>query len=239
MNAAGVIVGAFLDSTGLSRAAVFENGGITQLACPTDGHSYAIAINNAGQIAGYCPGASGGDGSGSRATIWHKRQPRILPAPEGYYSDAMAMNASGHVAGSVVEPTTGIARAAVWKNGTLLDLNIVLPPNSGWELIYAFDINDSGAVVGTGLLNGVYPSYLLVPPPNTPVGDDVIVNPEVTLPGGSPIEVSLAFENVIAPGATTVTATADAPAAPSGFKVAGTYFDIATTQRLAAMCACA
>ncbi len=34
------------------------------------------------------------------------------------------------------------------------DLNVLLPPNSGWELIRAQDINDSGQILCEGFHTG-------------------------------------------------------------------------------------
>jgi hypothetical protein len=39
-------------------------------------------------------------------------------------------------------------------NGAMLDLNALIPSGSGWELLEAYGINDSGEIVGEGLLNG-------------------------------------------------------------------------------------
>ena len=40
--------------------------------------------------------------------------------------------------------------AFLYSNGSMTDLNSLIDPASGWTLHYAFAINDSGQIVGTG-----------------------------------------------------------------------------------------
>lgn len=44
------------------------------------------------------------------------------------------------------------AHAYMTENGVSTDLNTLLPPNSGWQLLEANAINDAGQIVGSGLL---------------------------------------------------------------------------------------
>jgi hypothetical protein len=44
-------------------------------------------------------------------------------------------------------------------------LNSLLPSNSGWELLDAYGINDSGQITGEGLYNGQLSAFLLTDPP--------------------------------------------------------------------------
>ncbi len=43
------------------------------------------------------------------------------------------------------------------------DLNKQIPPGSGWVLIQAFGINNSGQIVGTGTIHGAEHGFLLTP----------------------------------------------------------------------------
>ena len=47
----------------------------------------------------------------------------------------------------------------------MIDLNDVIPTDSGWDLREAKDINESGQIVGGGLYNGKYHAFLMTPVP--------------------------------------------------------------------------
>jgi probable HAF family extracellular repeat protein len=51
----------------------------------------------------------------------------------------------------------------VWKNGKMIELNKLLPPNSGWKLQYANAINNKGQIVGYGTFQGQTRAFLLKP----------------------------------------------------------------------------
>ena len=53
--------------------------------------------------------------------------------------------------------------AFVHERGRLIDLNALVPSTLGWELTWAFDINNYGAIVGQGFLNGKVRAFLLTP----------------------------------------------------------------------------
>lgn len=55
----------------------------------------------------------------------------------------------------------------LWQNGQAVDLNTLLPSNSGWQLQSAAGINNRGEIVGYGTLNGqVKHAYRLLKNPN-------------------------------------------------------------------------
>jgi probable HAF family extracellular repeat protein len=70
----------------------------------------------------------------------------------------------------------GILRPVLWSeaqlggpNAGLVDLNTLLPQNSGWTLIGASAINDRGQITGSGLFNGEFMAFRLdpIPEPST------------------------------------------------------------------------
>jgi len=73
------------------------------------------------------------------------------------YVTDMGINNLSQVVGSAN------GRATLWQNEFVLDLNDLIPKNSGWELQVAYDINDRRQIVGTGKLNGEYRAFLLSP----------------------------------------------------------------------------
>jgi hypothetical protein len=51
----------------------------------------------------------------------------------------------------------------LFEDGRVIDLNTLLPANSGRTLTEARDINDRGQIVGTGVVNGRQRAFLLTP----------------------------------------------------------------------------
>jgi probable HAF family extracellular repeat protein len=49
-----------------------------------------------------------------------------------------------------------IGHAFLYDNGLMTDLNTLIPANSGWELMYATDINNRGQIVGYGVRDGKF-----------------------------------------------------------------------------------
>jgi probable HAF family extracellular repeat protein len=47
----------------------------------------------------------------------------------------------------------------------MTDLNHLIDPSMGWQLMDAFDINDAGQIVGAGQINGETHAFLLTPNP--------------------------------------------------------------------------
>ncbi len=96
-------------------------------------------INNAGQIIG-------------SSVFWDKGTTTNLGSLGGA-TQARDINDKGAVVGSSFT-SSGAERAFLWENGIMVDLNDLLPQNSGWELTQARAINDLGQIVGAGRLNG-------------------------------------------------------------------------------------
>ena len=82
----------------------------------------------------------------------------------GTSSYAYGINNSGQVVGWAY--TTGNAWHAFLYNGsTMIDLNTLIDPLSGWTLRDAWDINDAGQIVGWGYNGRQYHAFLLTPVP--------------------------------------------------------------------------
>jgi hypothetical protein len=47
--------------------------------------------------------------------------------------------------------------AFLWEDGEMVDLNTLIPENSGLQLVYAESINDAGEIVGIGVPPGISP----------------------------------------------------------------------------------
>jgi probable HAF family extracellular repeat protein len=126
-------------------------------------NSYAFAINDLGQVAGFSDCGTGCD----HAVLWSKAKGSILDLgvlPGASDSVALGINNVGQVVGGSSYSATNELHGFVWSPSTgMLDLNNLIPANSGWLLQYPTAINDKGQIVGDGTLNGQAEAFLLTP----------------------------------------------------------------------------
>lgn len=125
--------------------------------------SMANAINTSGVIVGQ---SDGSDTAGLwHAVLWntsHKIQD-LGTLPGGNFSLAFAINDS-NVAVGYGNALNAAAHALIWTStGGMLDLNDLIPSNSGWVLINANAINSVGQITGYGTKGGKNHAFLLTP----------------------------------------------------------------------------
>ncbi len=107
--------------------------------------SVGRAINNGGQIAGWV-GVTGGTPGRKltfhyQAFLWQNGKIRGLGSiPRIRDSKAAAINDKGQVVGNAYYRTD--EAALLWQNGKVYELNMLVPPRSGWKLQNALGIND-------------------------------------------------------------------------------------------------
>jgi len=77
-------------------------------------------------------------------------------------SAALAINNSGEVVGTAPN-ADGTNFAFLYSNGVTIDLNTLIPSNSGWTLTSATAINNSGQIAGNGRINGEIHAFRLDP----------------------------------------------------------------------------
>jgi len=77
--------------------------------------------------------------------------------------------------------------ALLLDNGTLYNLNDLIPANSGWTLQAATDINDRGQIAGYGVINGQTHAFRLDPPmsPADLVAAEISLLASFSLPPGT------------------------------------------------------
>jgi probable HAF family extracellular repeat protein len=108
----------------------------------------ARGINNAGYVIGDY------NDPYSRPVLWINGVPNLMPLIDGTEgSRTTAINNLGQVVGwrTFHEPSGGnaINHAVLWDKGTMVDLNTLIDPASGFTMEYAQGINDNGEIVGT------------------------------------------------------------------------------------------
>lgn len=104
----------------------------------------------------------------SRAFLWADGVMKEIGTAGGIYSAGFAINDNDEVVGMTSRPD-GQYVAFLWKSGTLVDLNTLIPGGSGWLLTRAWDIDEQGVIVGEGVLNGEGRAFALLPSGTTSV----------------------------------------------------------------------
>jgi probable HAF family extracellular repeat protein len=119
--------------------------------------SVAYGINGSGDVVG---------NAANFAFVWTPGRGvrHLAMAPNATSATAASINERGLIVGSeTLTDTSGnlSSHAALWHKDTLIDLNSLVDPSSGWLLTTATAINNHNQVVGTGLLNGQPRGFLL------------------------------------------------------------------------------
>jgi probable HAF family extracellular repeat protein len=155
INDSGQIVGSsYNERYRIGHAFLYSDGQMRDLGT-LPGYSYSEAreINNSGQIIG-----SSYNNSNWRAFLYENERLLDLGAlAGGINSFANDINNSGQVVGY------SDLGAFVYDDGTMTDLNSLIPSTSGWTLQNATAINDSGQIVGFGDFAGERHAFLLDP----------------------------------------------------------------------------
>lgn len=151
LNNRGEVIGfSNLSGDQSSDPFLWEHGNLVDLYTSTSGGNplTADAINEAGEIVGIAafPNQS------FDAYLWKKGVAIDLGHLEGDCgSRAWAINSRNQITGTSL-PCTGIqGRAFLWQDGSIVDLNILVPSGSSLKLLFPMAINDRGEITGTGV----------------------------------------------------------------------------------------
>jgi probable HAF family extracellular repeat protein len=142
-----------------------QAGGMIDLGTFGSDFSYPMDINAAGHVVGFSTYAPG---QANHAFRWDPTSGALTDLgglPAGTASYAYAINDHGLIVG-MAKNATGQSRAVLWNgHNPIQDLEASLVNGSGWRLTAGVDVNDSGQIVGVGLLNGEFRGFLLEPVP--------------------------------------------------------------------------
>jgi probable HAF family extracellular repeat protein len=131
---------------------------------PEGTFNVASSINNRGEVVG---GALSTDGT-IHAFLWTRKtgMQDFGAFPGAFLTTAPcchSINERGEMVGFSIDGTTFGFTALIWKDKMPVDLNTLIPANSGWYLQAASSINDAGEIVGYGLINGNVHAFLATP----------------------------------------------------------------------------
>lgn len=178
INASGTIVGSSSELVnGVGHAFIYSQGTMIEInpfgALIND--SAATGINNRGQVVGRAfTGASSFHGF----IYWKGTITDLGTLDGGRNSEARAINEKGLVVGIADRPysstcsdpiggtfpcTRYIQTGVLYENGELKDLNSLIPTDSGWDLTWAFGVNNRGQIVGYGVYNNRFRAFVLTP----------------------------------------------------------------------------
>ncbi len=117
-------------------------------------------VNDRGHMAGVSLNA----GTGRIEAIVQDDRGRVtLGTLGGSFSIARSINNRGEVVGGSLTPGDESFHGFLFRENRLYDLNELLGPNTQWELIQAFAINNRGEILGIGCQNGEDRVVLLRP----------------------------------------------------------------------------
>lgn len=158
INGSGQVVGGSSGSRG--RSFLWQRDtGMVELALPVQSSS-ASAISENGLVAG----SFSADGVQYRPYFYRDGEMLDLGTmPGDDRAAALGVNSLGQVvgwSGSRSDPR----HAFLWQEDLgMVDLNELIPANSGWELISAAATNDAGQIVGRGKIGAATHAFLLRP----------------------------------------------------------------------------
>ena len=168
INASGQVVG-FSDTKSPDTTHAVRWTGTTAVDLGTLGgkNSYALGINDKGQVAGYSDLANS---YYRHAVRWTGTTAADLGTLGGNFSYAYGINAVSDVVGeSSLADRSGAA--FLYSKGRMIDLNTLLPTDSGYHLDRALGINDNGWITGQCTIGYQIHAYILrpntVPEPST------------------------------------------------------------------------
>jgi probable HAF family extracellular repeat protein len=162
INADGAVTGYVMDRVGLSNLATAfvwrSKDDISYLTAPTGSQSRAHAINGSGAVVG----ESLNSNRRWVATYWDALGQGVeIGTLGGVYSRANAISDLGMAVGFAYDDSND-AKAFRWTDsGGLEDLNDLIDPASGWELVEAWDVNGHGDIVGWGYYDGEERGFVL------------------------------------------------------------------------------
>jgi probable HAF family extracellular repeat protein len=166
---ANVIAGtAALSGSPTRHAFLWKSGAMIDLGTLGGTNSFGRALEAPGTTDGsiYVTGESEitPGSSDTRAFLYHLgTMVNIGTLPGCNTTEAYGINKMKQVVGTCRSDIGGTSRAWMWQSGTMTDLNSLISPASGWTLHAAYDVNNHGEIVGSGVHFGKPRAFVLTP----------------------------------------------------------------------------
>jgi probable HAF family extracellular repeat protein len=154
---------------GVATAFVYQQGVMVEIF-PAGTESMGRGINSHGQIVGEYLAS---DGSGFHAYLYSNGAATDIGSSDSRDTVAFAINDNEQVVGlkALTFPSTcaygpcTVTKqfAFIWEGGHMALLDALIPRDTNWEVSWAFDINNSGQIVGYGERNGKFRAFLMTP----------------------------------------------------------------------------
>jgi uncharacterized membrane protein len=155
INARNFIVGHSLNAKGVPHACVWNAEKKIVDIGPDGLPSWATDINDENQVVGWVLAKEG-----QRACYWNSAGRNILGTLGGQHSALWSINNRGIAVGFADLPDK--SRHAMGFDGQkMVDLNTLLPKDSGWVLVEARAINNQNQITGYGSFKGQPTTFLL------------------------------------------------------------------------------
>jgi probable HAF family extracellular repeat protein len=152
---------------GVPEGTLDQHGSLQDLGGSLGGNNTgAFVVNDDGQAVGF---ASFPGDTTFHATLWRHvgEMTDIGAVGNDPCSYATGINAKAQVVGASLSPCNGqniTFRSFLWEDGSIVDLNALIPPGSGLHLGQTYTINDRGEIAGTGADNSENDhAFLLIP----------------------------------------------------------------------------
>jgi probable HAF family extracellular repeat protein len=167
LNNRGQVVGqSDLAGDLITHAFLWEGGAMNDLGTLGGSFSRANSINDEGEVIG--ASLTAGDQTLDGFLWRHGVMTDLGTLPGDTCSNPTAINSRGQIVGeSFCNGGNPGPRAVIFENGSPIDLNTLIPPNSGLLLREAMFINDRGEIAGAASLpNGDGRAFVLIPNEN-------------------------------------------------------------------------
>jgi probable HAF family extracellular repeat protein len=141
---------------------LWDQGQLKDLGTLGGANGFGTAVNEKGEVVG---GSDSEDG-GFLGFIWKNGVMNALqPLPGDCFSIAIRINSKRQILGTSISCDFSTFKGVLWENGSVIDLNSFVPPESGFDIIGdVLYLNNRGDIAGNGLLaNGDIRFFTLTP----------------------------------------------------------------------------